>query len=69
MQKTMQITGMMCPHCEARVKKALEAIDGVTEAIPNHETKSAVLTLSHEVDDASLKAAVEAEGYEVTGIL
>ncbi len=69
MKKTIQITGMMCPHCEARVKKALEAIDGVTEANPSHEANKADLTLSHEVDDASLKAAVEAEGYEVTGIL
>ena len=69
MKKTMQINGMMCPHCEQRVKKTLEAIDGVTEAIPNHEKCNAVLTLSHDVDNAILKSAVEAEGYEVIGII
>ena len=65
MQKILKIEGMMCQHCEARVKKALEAIDGVTEAVPSHEKNQAVLTLSKDVDFAVLKAAVEKEGYTV----
>ena len=59
---------MMCPHCEATVKKALEAIDGVTEAKADHEAGTAVVKLSHEVADDVLKAAVEAKDYKVTGI-
>lgn len=65
MEKTMKIEGMMCPHCEARVKKALEAIDGVAEAIVSHETDSAVVKLSKDVAFDVLKAAVEAQGYTV----
>ena len=65
MEKTMKIDGMMCAHCEARVKKALEAIDGVTEAVCSHEAGTAVLTLAHEVDDALLKKTVEDAGYTV----
>ena len=68
MTKTMKIEGMMCPHCEARVKKALEAIDGVTEAVPSHETNTAVVTLSKDVANEVLKAAVEAQDYPVLGI-
>ena len=68
MTKTMKIEGMMCAHCEARVKKALEAIDGVTEAVPNHETDTAVVTLSKDVADEVLKSAVEAQDYPVLGI-
>ena len=65
MEKTMKIDGMMCAHCEARVKKALEAIDGVTEAVCSHEAGTAVLTLAHEVDEALLKKTVEDAGYTV----
>ena len=68
MQKTMKIEGMMCPHCEAAVKKALEALDGVQEAAVSHEAGTAVVTLSGEVADAVLKEAVEAKEYKVLGI-
>ena len=68
MQKTMKIEGMMCPHCEAAVKKALEALDGVKEAAVSHEAGSAVVTLSADVADAVLKEAVEAKDYKVLGI-
>ncbi len=61
----MKIEGMMCPHCEARVKAALEAIDGVESAAVSHETGSADVTLSFPVDDAVLKDAVEKAGYTV----
>ena len=65
MTKTLKIEGMMCGHCEAHVKGALEALDGVTEAQVSHETGTAVVTLSHEVAEDTLKAAVEAQGYKV----
>ena len=68
MEKTMYITGMMCGHCEARVKKALEAVDGVTEAKVSHEAGTAVVTLSKAVADDTLKKAVEAQDYPVTSI-
>ncbi|MEI3078640.1 MAG: heavy metal translocating P-type ATPase [Oscillospiraceae bacterium] len=68
MEKTMYITGMMCSHCEARVKKALEAVDGVTEAKVSHEAGTAVVTLSKDVADDTLKKAVEAQDYPVTSI-
>lgn len=68
MTKTMKIEGMMCGHCEARVKKTLEAIEGVQEAAVSHETGTAVVTLSADVDDAVLKKAVEDQDYQVTGI-
>mgnify|MGYP001660498342 FL=1 len=68
MEKTMYITGMMCGHCEARVKKALEAVDGVTEAKVSHEAGTAVVTLSKDVADDTLKKAVEAQDYPVTSI-
>ena len=68
MQKIMSIEGMMCAHCEARVKKALEAIDGVTEAVPSHEKNEAVVTFSKEVADDVLKKAVEDQDYKVVGI-
>ena len=68
MKKTLKITGMMCGHCEARVKKALEAVEGVAEAKVSHESGSAVVTLSAPVDDAVLKQAVEAQDYQVTDI-
>ena len=68
MEKTMKIDGMMCGHCEARVKKTLEALEGVTEAVVSHEAGTAVVTLSAEVADDVLKKAVEEQDYRVTGI-
>ena len=68
MEKTMQIQGMMCHHCEQTVKKALETLDGVKTAEVNYETGCAVITLSHDVADEVLKNAVEACDYSVTGI-
>ena len=68
MEKVIEIKGMMCGHCEAHVKKALEALDGVASAEANHEKGTAVVQLSGSVDDAAMKKAVEEEGYEVTGI-
>ena len=68
MVKTMKIEGMMCPHCEARVKKALEAVEGVESAVASHESGTAVVTLSAPVADEALKAAVEAQDYPVLGI-
>lgn len=68
MTKTMKIEGMMCKHCEARVKQTLDALDGVTEAIVSHENGTAVLTMSAPVDNAVLAEAVTAQGYKVLGI-
>ena len=68
MEKTLHVEGMMCQHCVARVKKALEAVDGVEEAVVDLDAKTAVAKLAHEVDDATLKAAVEEQDYEVTGV-
>ena len=68
MKKTISIEGMMCTHCEATVKKALEALPEVTEAEVSYTAGTAVVTLSAPVDDAALKAAVEAKDYTVTGI-
>lgn len=68
MEKIMKIEGMMCPRCEAHVKKALEAIEGVVSATADHTTDTAVVTLSCEVDNDILKAAVEAEDYKVLSI-
>jgi len=65
MEKTMKIEGMMCSHCEARVKKALEALKQVEEAIVSHETGTAVVKLNKDVSDAVLKKTVEKEGYKV----
>ena len=67
MTKTLKVEGMMCEHCEARVKKALEAIDGVESAVASHKDGTAVVTLSKDVDTAVLAAAVEAQDYKVTG--
>lgn len=68
MTKTLKIEGMMCPHCEARVKKTLEAIDGVELATVSHELGTAVVDLAADIDNATLKSAVEAQGYTVTSI-
>lgn len=68
MEKTMKINGMMCGHCEARVKKCLEALPQVDEAVVSHEAGTAVVKLNAEVADEVLKSAVEAQDYEVTEI-
>ena len=68
MTKTIKIEGMMCPHCEAHVKKALEAIAGVENVVPSHKDKQATLTLTSPVSDEILKSTVEAQGYTVLGI-
>jgi Cu2+-exporting ATPase len=68
MTKTMKIEGMMCMHCEARVKKTLEAIDGVETAEVSHEKGTAVITLSENVADEILVNAVAAQDYTVLGI-
>lgn len=67
MEKTIRIEGMMCPHCEARVKKCLEELDGVEEAVVSHEKGTAVVRLSEEIPDEALRSAVEAQGYTVIG--
>ena len=68
MKKTLKVEGMMCGHCEARVKKALEALPEVDESVVSHEAGTAIVTLNAEVADDVLKNAVEAQDYKVTGI-
>ena len=68
MKKTLHVEGMMCCHCEARVKKALEALPAVDDAVVSHEAGTAIVTLNAEVSDADLKKAVEDQDYKVTGI-
>lgn len=68
MEKTMKIKGMMCGHCEATVKKALEALDTVEKAEVDHKTGTAVVTLRQAADDRLLKETVESKGYTVTDI-
>ena len=68
MKKTLHVEGMMCCHCEARVKKALEALPAVDEAVVSHEAGTAIVTLNAEVSDADLKKAVEDQDYKVTSI-
>jgi len=68
MEKTLKIEGMMCVHCEARVKKALEALSEVEAAAVSHETGTAVVTLKADIDNDTLKKAVEDQDYTVTGI-
>ncbi len=68
MKKTLKVEGMMCGHCEARVKKALEALPEVDEAVVSHEAGTAIVTLNAEVADDVLKNAIEAQDYKVTGI-
>ena len=67
MEKTIKINGMMCPHCEATVKKCLEAFPQVTSAEVSHEKGTAVIQLNAEISDAELKKAIEDRGYEVVG--
>lgn len=64
MEKTVNIEGMMCPHCEGRVREALEALEGVVSADVSHERKNAVITLSSDVSDDAIRAAVENAGYK-----
>ena len=68
MTKTLKVNGMMCEHCEARVKKALEALEQVEAAEVSHEAGTAVVTLKTDVADDVLKQAVEAQDYEVTEV-
>ena len=68
MTKTLKVEGMMCPHCEARVKKALEAVPGVESAVADHTAGTAVVTLSAPVENDVLQAAVEAQDYKVLGV-
>ena len=68
MIKTMKISGMMCAHCEARVKKALEAVEGVDEATVSHEKGEARIVLKHPVEDSILCKAVQDQDYDVKGI-
>ena len=67
MEKTVKIKGMMCEHCEATVKKALEALPFVESAVTSHENGTAVMTLCGDFDEAAVKAAVEAKDYEYVG--
>ena len=68
MTKTMKIDGMMCKHCEERVKKILEGLDGVVEAEVSHEKGTAIVTLAKDVDNSVLKNAIEAQDYPVIDI-
>ena len=68
MEKTMKIKGMMCKHCEARVKNCLEALPEVAEAVVSHEKGTAKLTLSAEIANETLKKTVEDQGYPVLDI-
>ena len=69
MTKTMSIEGMMCVHCEARVKKALEALEQVSSAEVSHEKGNAIVTLQGDIEDDVLRKAVEDQDYTVTGIV
>ena len=68
MKKTIKIEGMMCGHCEATVKKTLEALPNVQEALVSHESGTAVVKMSAPVEDSVLKTVVEEKGYTVTEI-
>lgn len=68
MEKTMVIEGMMCGHCEARVKKCLEALEQVDEAVVSHEAGTAVVKLNSDISDDVLKEAVEAQDYKVAEV-
>ena len=68
MEKTIRIEGMMCPHCEARVKKLLEETDGVAAAVVSHVDGTAVVTLSAPVENSVLEQLITANGYQVVSI-
>ncbi len=65
MEKIVKIEGMMCPHCEARVKKVLEEIEGVESVVASHKDKTAVITSTKEIDDDIIKSIIENEGYKI----
>ena len=65
----IRVNGMMCAHCEAHVKKALEAIDGIDSAVASHEEKLVTITNSKDIDEALIKAAIEEAGYEYAGLV
>ena len=65
MEKVFKVEGMMCPHCEAHAKRAVEAIPGVESAVASHTAKTLTVTMSAEVSDEAIKAAVKEAGYEV----
>ena len=65
MTKTMNIEGMMCGHCEARVKKCLEELPGVESAAVSHEKGTAVVTMTQKIDNAVFKKAIEEQGYQL----
>lgn len=67
MEKTVKIEGMMCPHCEARVKAILEELAEVDSAVTSHVEGTAVLTLNAELADDKIKSVIEAQGYKVIG--
>lgn len=67
MEKTVKVEGMMCPHCEARVKQVLEALPQVDTAIASHADGTVVIKLNAELADSEIKAVIEAQGYKVTG--
>ena len=68
MEKIMKIEGMMCGHCEARVKKTLDELSGVAEAVVDHKYGTVVVNLNSELTNETLKSAIEAQGYTVTEI-
>ena len=67
MTEIIKVEGMMCPHCEARVKKTLEALDFVTEAAPDHKSGTVALTLAEGADMAQIAAVLDEQGYPVVG--
>ena len=64
----ISVNGMMCEHCEAHVKKALEAIEGIEKAMPSHKENIVCIETTKDIDEALIKAAIEDEGYEYKGI-
>lgn len=68
MTRTIQVTGLMCHHCEARVQKALEAVPGVEKAVADHTAGTVIVTLTGDVANEALKKAIEDQDYTVTGI-
>ena len=68
MQKVIKIEGMMCPHCEARVKNTLASLSGVTSAVASHATGYAEIEYDKNLTDEEIKSAIEAQGYKVISI-
>lgn len=65
----VKVNGMMCEHCEARVKEVLEAIDGIEDVVASHEENMVTITASKAIDDATIKAAIEEAGYGFAGVV